>query len=137
MSWTVSSIAADEEPWKAIPVVSDPDYQWKLLTIEEMEMLAYRASQDLPRPPTPPPTIRTRNVFFLGASGEVVAGLIQRGFFRAATVYRWLGIVLEVDEEWFLRSVDTRATVSRADCSLLATGSYEIVNAGGFPIAGN
>ncbi|KAH8115160.1 hypothetical protein DFH11DRAFT_1543847 [Phellopilus nigrolimitatus] len=72
----------------------------------------------------------TRDVIIRDLSGNVVAGLIQTGWYRNSDLYRWLRIVLVTDEPFLLRraSSDRNQALINADTSLIEPSEYYVVN---------
>lgn len=76
-----------------------------------------------------------RNIFVRDASNAIVASVIQRGYIKISTFYRWLDMILIAKEMWFLapeNSISSVTVLSRSDDRVLPLGSYVMANGGMF-----
>lgn len=84
------------------------------------------ADTNIPGPRYP---FNERNVFVRDATTRVVAGMYQPGHYTITTVYRWLRMLFEREgQHWFLRAESGGERLHSSDDSVLAPGSYVVVN---------
>lgn len=71
----------------------------------------------------------SRNVFVRDATSKIVASVVQPGHYQIFTFYRWLSMILNIPEPWFLRSADeTSDALQRTDKGVILPGDYIIVD---------
>ena len=75
---------------------------------------------------------RFRNVFVRDATGKVIASLRQGCTVAIKNFYRWLGMVLVIEEPWFLKSEGNESVLDRESASTVPEDTYMIVNSGQF-----
>ncbi|KAH8107410.1 hypothetical protein DFH11DRAFT_1188464 [Phellopilus nigrolimitatus] len=108
--------------------VSEINTSTRELTRYMQETSSLHSVYNIHRSPFKKPS--TRDVFIRDLSGNVVAGLIQSGWYRNSDLYRWLRIVLVTDEPFLLRhaSSDRNQALVNDDTSLIEPSEYFVIN---------